>query len=70
MQLVMVYFSGSGVQIFSMGMVAVLIASPFKAWAAMSEGQFCPLRSIVCRPGRVVALAVPRTGFIHHWECG
>lgn len=37
MQLVMVYFSGGGVQIFSMGMVAMLIASPFKAWATMNE---------------------------------
>lgn len=38
MQLVMVYFSGGGVQIFSMGMVAMLLASPFKAVAGMNEG--------------------------------
>jgi hypothetical protein len=39
MQLVMVYFSGGGVQIFSMGMVAMLLATPFRAFAGMNEGK-------------------------------
>lgn len=34
----MVYFSGGGVQIFSMGMVAMLLAAPFKAFVGMNEG--------------------------------
>ncbi|CAG7853560.1 SubName: Full=Uncharacterized protein {ECO:0000313/EMBL:CCA70807.1} [Serendipita indica DSM 11827] len=38
MQMIMVYFSGGGVQIFSMGMVAMLLSSPFKAVAGMNEG--------------------------------
>lgn len=38
MQMVMVYFSGGGVQIFSMGMVAMLLSSPFKALASINEG--------------------------------
>ncbi|KAG8749799.1 hypothetical protein FRC14_001090 [Serendipita sp. 396] len=44
MQMMMVYFSGGGVQIFSMGMVAMLLASPFKAFAGMNEAfaQFAP----------------------------
>jgi hypothetical protein len=40
MQLVMVYFSGGGVQIFSMGMVAMLLATPFKAVAGMNESMY------------------------------
>jgi len=44
MQAVMVYFSGGGVQIFSMGMVAMLLAAPFKAFVGMNEAfaQFAP----------------------------
>lgn len=45
MQAIMVYFSGGGVQIFSMGMVAMLLSAPFRAVAGMNEGALreCPL---------------------------
>lgn len=34
----MVYFSGGGVHIFSMGVVVVLTRILFKAWVGMIEG--------------------------------
>ncbi|KAI0261068.1 DUF1077-domain-containing protein [Gloeopeniophorella convolvens] len=41
MQAFMLYMSGGGVQIFSMGIVAVLLLSPFKNMAAMNTA-FAP----------------------------
>lgn len=38
MQGFMLYMSGGGVQIFSMGIVWVLLTTPFKAIAGMSTG--------------------------------
>ena len=38
MQLVMVYFSGGGVQIFSIGMVAMLLSAPFRAFSGINDG--------------------------------
>ena len=40
MQAFMLYMSGSGVQIFSMGIVAMLLFTPFKNIAAMNDGTF------------------------------
>lgn len=48
MQAFMLYMSGGGVQIFSMGIVAMLLLSPFKNLSAMNAGSslisFCSLR--------------------------
>ena len=38
MQAFMLYMSGGGVQIFSMGIVAMLLLSPFKNLSCMNEG--------------------------------
>lgn len=38
MQLMMVYFSGGGVQIFSIGMVAMLLSAPFRAFSGINDG--------------------------------
>jgi hypothetical protein len=38
MQLMMVYFSGGGVQIFSIGMVAMLLTAPFRAFSGINDG--------------------------------
>lgn len=38
MQAFMLYMSGGGVQIFSMGIVFMLLLTPFKNVAAMNEG--------------------------------
>lgn len=38
MQFFMLYMSGSGVQIFSMGIIFMLLSSPFKNIAGMNEG--------------------------------
>ena len=38
MQAFMLYMSGGGVQIFSMGIVAMLLLSPFKNVSAMNDG--------------------------------
>ena len=38
MQAFMLYMSGGGVQIFSMGIVAMLLLSPFKNLSSMNEG--------------------------------
>jgi len=40
MQAFMLYMSGGGVQIFSMGIVAMLLLSPFKNLSCMNEGTF------------------------------
>jgi len=41
MQLMMVYFSGGGVQIFSIGMVAMLLSTPFRAISGINDA-FAP----------------------------
>jgi len=38
MQAFMLYMSGGGVQIFSMGIVAMLLFNPFKALASLNAG--------------------------------
>lgn len=38
MQAVMLYFSGSGVQIFSLGMIFMLLTSPLTAIAGILRG--------------------------------
>jgi hypothetical protein len=38
MQAFMLYMSGGGVQIFSMGIVAMLLLSPFKNVSAINDG--------------------------------
>ncbi len=40
MQAFMLYMSGGGVQIFSMGIVAMLLWTPFKNIAGITEGMF------------------------------
>jgi hypothetical protein len=40
MQAFMLYMSGGGVQIFSMGIVAMLLLSPFKNLSSMNVGAF------------------------------
>ena len=40
MQAFMLYMSGGGVQIFSMGIVFMLLMSPFKNVLAMNEGAY------------------------------
>ncbi|KAG8832222.1 hypothetical protein FRC17_001720 [Serendipita sp. 399] len=64
MQMIMVYFSGGGVQIFSMGMVAMLLASPFKAVAGMNEAfaQFAPGDST--NPREFTTLLLPKLAYI------
>lgn len=48
MQAFMLYMSGGGVQIFSMGIVFMLLLTPFKNIAGMNEGlYFFPLRGII-----------------------
>lgn len=44
MQLMMVYFSGGGVQIFSIGMVAMLLSAPFRAFSGINDGSCCQSR--------------------------
>lgn len=39
MQAFMLYMSGGGVQIFSMGIVVMLLFSPFKAIAGINTGE-------------------------------
>lgn len=39
MQAFMLYMSGGGVQVFSMGIVFMLLSSPFKNLAAMNAGE-------------------------------
>lgn len=41
MQAFMLYMSGGGVQIFSMGIVFMLLSSPFKNVASINTGAFC-----------------------------
>ena len=41
MQAFMLYMSGGGVQIFSMGIVFMLLSSPFKNLAGMNTSTFC-----------------------------
>lgn len=64
MQLMMVYFSGGGVQIFSMGMVAMLLAGPFRAFAGMNEAfaQFAPEHS--ANPRGFSTLLLPKLAYI------
>jgi hypothetical protein len=38
MQAFMLYMSGSGVQVFSMGIVFMLLLTPFKNFAGMNDG--------------------------------
>jgi hypothetical protein len=38
MQAFMLYMSGSGVQVFSMGIVFMLLLTPFKNLAGMNDG--------------------------------
>ena len=40
MQAFMLYMSGGGVQIFSMGIVFMLLMTPFKNVLGMNEGEF------------------------------
>ena len=40
MQAFMLYMSGGGVQIFSIGIVFMLLLSPFKSIAGINEGKF------------------------------
>ena len=47
MQAFMLYMSGGGVQIFSMGIVVMLLLSPFKNLAAINTGA-CPASSVRC----------------------
>jgi len=47
MQAFMLYMSGGGVQIFSMGIVFMLLLSPFKNIAAMNNGTFFVFHSAV-----------------------
>jgi ER membrane protein complex subunit 4 len=42
MQAFMLYMSGGGVQVFSMGIVFVLLLTPFKNIAAMNQGVSLP----------------------------
>ena len=44
----MLYMSGGGVQIFSIGIVFMLLLSPFKNIAGMNEGAYFDLWSIFC----------------------
>jgi ER membrane protein complex subunit 4 len=55
MQAFMLYMSGGGVQIFSMGIVAMLLLSPFKNLSCMNEGalMFCFV-SFRCTAGGVL----------------
>ncbi|CCA70807.1 hypothetical protein PIIN_04742 [Serendipita indica DSM 11827] len=64
MQMIMVYFSGGGVQIFSMGMVAMLLSSPFKAVAGMNEAfaQFAPVDA--ADPRAFTTLLLPKLAYI------
>jgi hypothetical protein len=49
MQAFMLYMSGGGVQIFSMGIVAMLLLSPFKNLSFMNEGAL--MLSFCCTTG-------------------
>ena len=49
MQAFMLYMSGGGVQIFSMGIVFMLLSSPFKNLAGINTGAFPHLSSLETR---------------------
>ena len=59
MQAFMLYMSGGGVQIFSMGIVAMLLLSPFKNLSSMNDGALCFCLSLRCG-GLPCTLPVPR----------
>lgn len=40
MQAIMLYFSGSGIQIFSLGMIFMLLTGPFSAISNVLRGTF------------------------------
>jgi len=44
MQGIMLYFSGSGVQIFSLGMIFMLLTSPISAVFNVFKGELCHSR--------------------------
>jgi hypothetical protein len=50
MQAFMLYMSGGGVQIFSMGIVFMLMFSPFKNVAAINSGTHSPQSTPQCTP--------------------
>ncbi|KAF8061665.1 hypothetical protein FPV67DRAFT_1586723 [Lyophyllum atratum] len=63
MQAFMLYMSGGGVQIFSMGIVFMLLLTPFKNIAGMNEAfaQFAPSKS---EPRAFTTLALQKLVFI------
>ncbi|KAF5386992.1 hypothetical protein D9615_001968 [Tricholomella constricta] len=63
MQAFMLYMSGGGVQIFSMGIVFMLLLTPFKNIAGMNEAfaQFAPSTS---QPRALTTLALQKLVFI------
>jgi len=64
MQLMMVYFSGGGVQIFSIGMVAMLLSAPFRAFSGINDA-FAPFApSNASNPRSFDALFVQKIVFI------
>ncbi|GLB35501.1 putative endoplasmic reticulum protein [Lyophyllum shimeji] len=64
MQAFMLYMSGGGVQIFSMGIVFMLLLTPFKNVAGMNEAfaQYAPSKSP--HPRAVTTLALQKLVFI------
>lgn len=40
----MLYFSGSGIQIFSLGMIFMLLTGPFGAISNVLRGTSCPIQ--------------------------
>jgi hypothetical protein len=68
MQAFMLYMSGGGVQIFSMGIVAMLLISPFKNLSCMNEGALMFLFHCTAGAGAflfVALLLYPRSSSYH-----
>lgn len=50
MQAIMLYFSGSGVQIFSLGMIFMLVTGPIQAIAGILRGESASASVTSCEP--------------------
>ncbi|KAI0059134.1 DUF1077-domain-containing protein [Artomyces pyxidatus] len=66
MQGFMLYMSGGGVQIFSMGIVAMLLLTPFKNLAAINPAfaQFAPGSTTSSKASSLTTLALPKLVYL------
>ncbi|KAH9948117.1 DUF1077-domain-containing protein [Amylocystis lapponica] len=63
MQAFMLYMSGGGVQVFSMGIVFMLLSSPFKNLASIN-GAFAPFAPGDAPPKSLTTLTLPKIAYL------